>query len=232
MTLLRRFCLLSALLTGPLALSWVSYGQAPEVDVALVVAIDVSYSVDGSEHRLQMEGFGQALQSEEVHNAIRAGEKQRIAITVFQWSDGDNQKVIVPWTVIETPEQANAIGARMRRGPRAVAEGGTGISGAMIFGSALFSSAPRATRNVIDISTDGRNNMGRPTPPTRDFVVAQGITINGLAINNEWPGLTRYLENQVAGGSAAFVEEALSYDDFGAAMLRKLVKEIVGPGLT
>jgi hypothetical protein len=223
---------LAAIFAAPIALSWPGLGQTGEVDVALVVGIDVSYSVDKSEHRLQMSGFGDALQSEDVHRAILAGDNQKIAITVFQWSDDGTQHVILPWTIIDSAESANAIGAAMRLGPRAVAEGGTGISGAMLFGATLFANAPTTKRKVIDISTDGRNNMGRPTPPTRDFVVAQGITINGLAINNEWPGLTQYLERQVVGGASAFVEEALSYDDFGAAMLRKLVKEIQGPGLT
>lgn len=221
-----------ALLAGTLVQPWGGLGQQAEVDVALVLAIDVSYSVDANEHRLQMEGFGQALQSEAVRDAIKSGERQKIAVVVFQWSDLDNQRVIIPWTIIDTPEAAQAVGEMLRRGPRAVAEGGTGISGAMIFGAALFSSAPAATRNVIDISTDGRNNMGRPTPVVRDFVVAQGLTVNGLAITNEWPELAGYLERQVIGGPAAFVEEATSYDDFGAAMLRKLVKEIRGPGIT
>lgn len=234
----RRFLLATALLAGFITLPWQSHGQdaVPEsggaVDVALAIAIDVSYSVDGSEHRLQMEGFGQALQSEAVHKAIRGGEHGRIAITVFQWSDSENQRTVIPWTIIDGPAAANQLGARLLRAPRIVPQGGTGISDAMIYGASLFASAPAATRRVIDVSTDGRNNMGRPTPLTRDFVVAQGITINGLAINNEWPNLTRYLEQQVVGGPAAFVEGALSYDDFGAAMLRKLVKEITGPGLT
>jgi hypothetical protein len=220
------------LLAGLVVLPWTGRGDNAEVDLALVLAIDVSYSVDAFEHRLQMEGFGQALQSETVQEAIRSGEKQKIAVAVFQWSDMDNQRTIVPWTVIDSPGKAQEIGDMLRRGPRAVSEGGTGISGAMIYAATLFATAPAAARHVIDISTDGRNNMGRPTPVTRDFVVAQGLTVNGLAITNEWPELASYLERQVIGGPAAFVEEATSYDDFGAAMLRKLTKEIRGPGLT
>ncbi len=231
----RWFAAFLALVAGLVVLPWGSWGgrgDDVDVDLALVLAIDVSYSVDASEHRLQMEGFGQALQSETVQDAIMSGEKQKIAVTVFQWSDMDNQRTIIPWTIIDSPKVAHDIGEKLRRGPRAVAEGGTGISGAMIYATTLYASAPKATRNVIDISTDGRNNMGRPTPVTRDFVVAQGITINALAIINEWPQLAAYLERQVVGGPAAFVEEAASYDDFGAAMLRKLTKEIRGPGLT
>lgn len=229
---LRGIAAFFSFLAGILTLTWGGLGQQAEVDLALVLAIDVSYSVDANEHRLQMEGFGQALQSEAVQEAIKSGEKQKIAVIVFQWSDLDNQRVIIPWTIIGSPEEAQAMGEKLSRGPRSVAEGGTGISGAMIFGAALFATAPAATRSVIDISTDGRNNMGRPTPVVRDFVVAQGVTVNGLAITNEWPELAGYLERQVIGGPAAFAEEATSYDDFGAAMLRKLVKEIRGPGIT
>ena len=92
--------------------------------------------------------------------------------------------------------------------------------------------APAATRRVIDVSTDGRNNLGKPVYRARNEVVARGITINGLAIANEWPTLDHYLEQQVAGGPSNFVVKADTYDDYGAAMQRKLIREIVGPGLT
>jgi hypothetical protein len=213
----------AALLTAP--------AMADEVDVALAVAIDVSYSVDATEHRLQMEGFAQALVSAEILEAIKAGENQKIALIVYQWADVDNQRVVIPWTIIDGDAAANKVAAVLGRGPRVVSEGGTGISSALLFGSALFGQAPKAKRQVIDLSTDGRNNMGRPAKPVRDFVVAQGITVNGLAISNEWANLSKYLETNVVGGPASFVEEALTYDDFGAAMQRKLLKEIVGPGV-
>ncbi len=203
-----------------------------DVDVALVLAIDCSYSVDASEHRLQMEGFGAALQSPEVWKAIRSGAHRRIAVTVFQWSDVSNQRIIIPWTVIDTEDKAIRLGGILAQGGRIVPQGGTGISAAMMFGYSLLGDGPRATRQVIDIATDGRNNMGTPTPQTRDAIVAQGVTINALAILNEWPTLDKYLERQVAGGDENFVEKATTYDDFGAAMLRKLVKEITGPGMT
>jgi hypothetical protein len=202
------------------------------VDLALAIAIDVSYSVDSFEHRLQMEGFGAAMQSPEVLNAIRKGKYQRIAVTVYQWSDELNQRVLVPWRIVATEADAKALGDKLAIGRRDVSEGGTAISASLIFASTLFGSAPSADRKVIDLATDGRNNIGRPTPEARDFVTAQGITINGLAVSNEWKQLAQYLENQVIGGSLSFVEEANSYDDFGAAMLRKLVREITGPGVT
>jgi hypothetical protein len=196
------------------------------VDVALALAIDVSYSVDSFEHKLQMEGFAQALQSEEVMKAIKDGRHQRIAVMVYQWSDADNQQVIVPWTVIATEADALRIGKNLSEGRRDVKEGGTAISAALLYGAEQFATAPGADRRVIDLATDGRNNIAR------DLVLAQGITINGLAISNEWKQLASYLEKQVIGGNLSFVEEAKTYDDFGATMLRKLVREITGPGMT
>jgi Protein of unknown function (DUF1194) len=202
------------------------------VDVALALAVDVSYSVDSFEHKLQMEGFAQALQSDEVMKAIRSGGHQRIAVMVYQWSDADNQQVIVPWTVIASAGDAARVGRVLSEGGRIVREGGTAISAALVFGAAQLDRAPAADRRVIDLATDGRNNIGRPAPVARDLVVAQGITINGLAISNEWKELASYLERQVIGGNLSFVEDAKSYDDFGATMLRKLVREITGPGVT
>jgi Protein of unknown function (DUF1194) len=202
------------------------------VDVALALAIDVSYSVDSFEHKLQMEGFAQALQSEEVMKAIKDGRHQRIAVIVYQWSDADNQQVIVPWTLIATEADALRIGKNLSEGRRDVKEGGTAISAALLYGAEQFATAPGADRRVIDLATDGRNNIGRPTYIARDLVLAQGITINGLAISNEWKQLASYLEKQVIGGNLSFVEEAKTYDDFGATMLRKLVREITGPGMT
>jgi Protein of unknown function (DUF1194) len=203
-----------------------------QVDLALALAIDVSYSVDSFEHRLQMQGFGAAMQSPEVVEAIRKGKHQRIAVTVYQWSDELNQRVLVPWTIIASEVDAKQLGDVLAKGRRDVAEGGTAISASLVFGSTLFNSAPPTDRKVIDLATDGRNNIGRPAREARDFVIGQGITINGLAISNEWKQLSGYLETQVIGGNLSFVEEARSYDDFGAAMLRKLVREITGPGLT
>lgn len=206
--------------------------QEAEVDLALALAIDCSFSVDSAEFRMQMEGLGNALMSAEVMEAIKAGPKQKIAVTIYQWSDNEFQRVIQPWTVIDTPEAARSVGESMVRGRRSISEGGTAIASALIFGAALFNLAPQANRHVIDLATDGRNNMGGPVWKARDTVVARGITINGLAIANEWPTLDVYLENQVTGGQDNFVIKANSYDDFGSAMLRKLVREITGPGTT
>ncbi len=218
---------------GLVAVAWAAEpGIVPEVDLALALAIDCSFSVDSNEFRLQMQGMGDALASAEVWQAIERGPLQKIALIIYQWSDNDFQRVIHPWTVLDTPEAAQLVGRKMANGPRAIAEGGTAISSALLFGAALFALAPPSARRVIDLVTDGRNNMGGPTPKARDEIVARGITINCLAIANEWPTLDIYLENNVAGGPANFVMKADNYDDFGAAMQRKLIREITSPGTT
>jgi Protein of unknown function (DUF1194) len=225
--------LLSAVALSATILSHATSAQtdsAPTVDVALVIAMDVSFSVDSTEHRLQMEGFATALESEEVLAAIASGRQQKIAIVVFEWSGEDNQGIIIPWTVIDGEVPARAIARILAKGPRSVAEGGTAIASALTYGSTLFATAPGSQRHVIDLSTDGRNNAGKPANQARDALVAQGITINGLAITNEWAQLATYLEKQVIGGDESFVIKATNYDDFAAAMQRKLVKEITGPG--
>ena len=222
-------------LTAFLAWGWGAGPAVPEdgrVDLALALAVDVSYSVDSFEHRMQMEGFAAAISSEEVLKAVQGGRHQRIAVTVYQWSDESNQRVIVPWIVIASAGDAEKVASVLRAGVRPVAQGGTAISASLFYGAGLLHDSPSADRKVIDLATDGRNNIGRPVHKARDFVTSLGITINGLAISNEWRQLASYLENQVIGGNLSFVEEARSYDDFGAAMLRKLVREITGPGVT
>lgn len=232
MALRARQLLFGAVLACGICLPQRAIPQSADVDLALVLAIDCSFSVDATEFRLQMRGLGQALQDPSVLRAIRLGPKQRVAVAAFQWSDKDNQFVILPWTIIATEAESNAVGKLLEAMPRQLAEGGTSISNALHFGYSLLTEAPASTRQVIDLSTDGRNNIGPPVPLERDFIVAHGITINALVIANEFPELDRYAERQIAGGNGNFVVKALSYDDYGAAMLRKLIKEITGPGIS
>ena len=209
-----------------------SRAQDMEVDLALVLAIDCSFSVDASEFRLQMQGLGQAFRTPAVKAAIRQGTRQRIAVAAIQWSDELNQMVILPWTIIAGDADADELGAILSRMPRQLAEGGTSISTALTYASALFKSAPSAERRVIDVSSDGRNNIGPPVNAARDRIVAQGITINALVILNEWPTLDIYFENQVAGGYGHFVIPANDYKAYAEAIYRKLLREIVGPGIS
>ena len=206
--------------------------SSPKLDLALALAVDCSFSVDETEYQLQMQGLGSALADPQVAEAIKSGATGRIAIAIYQWSDNESQGVVLPWTIIDSTFDAEAIGRKVAALPRSIPQGGTAISSALIFGAALLNLAPGAERQVIDLSTDGRNNLGGPAPNARNAVVARGITINGLAIATEWPTLDLYLESQVTGGQGSFVIKAGGYDDFGAAMLKKLVREITGPGVT
>jgi hypothetical protein len=200
-----------------------------EVDLALVLAIDCSFSVDAREFALQMEGLGRAFMSSEVKEAIAQGPRQRIAIAAVQWSDDRSQKTVLQWTLIASGADADRVGQELLNMPRSLSEGGTSISAALLYSATLLQSAPSAERLVIDVSADGRNNSG---PQVRDRLVAAGITINGLTILNEWPTLDSYFESNVAGGPGHFVVPAADYDAYGEAILRKLLREIAGPGIT
>lgn len=206
--------------------------QGFDVDLALVLAVDCSFSVDSREFALQMHGLGQALMRPEVKKAITQGSRQRIAVAVVQWSDDINQKVVLPWTIVANPADADRLGLVLQSTGRELAQGGTSISTALNFSAALFAAAPAAERLVIDVSSDGRNNSGPPVPPVRDRLVAHGITINGLTILNEWPTLATYFENNVAGGPGYFVIPSNDYESYGEAIFRKLLREITGPGIS
>lgn len=209
-----------------------SQAEGYQVDLALVLAIDCSFSVDSNEFRLQMEGLGRAFMERKVHEAISKGATGRIAVIALQWSDENNQMVVVPWTIIANPDQAEALGKILARMPRRLAEGGTSISTSLLFSAAQFDAAPSAERRVIDISSDGRNNIGPPVNMVRDRIVARGITINALTILNEWPTLDQYFERNVVGGQANFVIPANDYVSYAEAIYRKLLREIVGPGIS
>jgi hypothetical protein len=223
--LLSFFALLLLPLTGGRA-------QDYDVDLALVLAVDSSFSVDSREYELQMQGLGRAFLQKEVQLAIAQGVRQRIAVAVVQWSDANSQSLALPWTVISNDADAEALGRRLMGLPRQLAEGGTSISAALSFSASLFAMAPAAERRVIDVSSDGRNNSGPPVAPVRARIVAEGITINALTILTEWKTLDIYFERNVAGGPDHFVIPADDYEAYGEAMLMKLLREITGPGIT
>jgi hypothetical protein len=207
--------------------------QGLEVDLALVLAVDCSYSVDSNEFRLQMRGLADAFRRPAVQNAIAEGEFGRIAVVLVQWSDDRNQLVAIPWTIVAGREHAERFAARIDATPRNLAEGGTAIGTALQYSAAVVLSAPvLPKRRVIDLSADGRNNRGVRPSTARDEIVARGVTINGLAIINEWPTLDKYFENQVVGGPGNFVIVANDYEAYAEAIYRKLLKEITGPGIS
>jgi hypothetical protein len=208
--------------------------QTTTVDVELVLAVDISYSMDPDELALQREGYVKALTSAEFLNALRQGIHGKIAVTYFEWAGFSEQRVVVPWRVVDGPESAGSVANEILSAPiRRAAR--TSISGALLFGAALFdTSGHRGIRRVIDISGDGANNSGQTVTIARDEVVSKGITINGLPIMLKRPSystmdielLDDYYEDCVIGGPAAFVIPVKDRDRFVEAIRTKLILEI------
>jgi hypothetical protein len=210
--------------------------QAVPVDVELVIAVDVSYSMDPEEQALQREGYVQALTSRDFMQALREGANGKIAITYFEWAGQSDQKIIMPWRLIEGPESADAVASEIASAPYRRASR-TSISGGLIFAKPLFDhSGYRGLRRVIDVSGDGANNAGPLIVPTRDDVLASGITINGLPIMLKRPtrgtmdieNLDVYYEDCVVGGPGSFVIPIRERSQFIEATQQKLVQEIAG----
>lgn len=209
---------------------------APErVDLELVLAADVSGSMDSGERALQRNGYAAAFRHPEVIAAIASGPLRRIAVTYVEWAGSDDQEVMVPWTILDSPEDAFAF-ADMIAGTETERENGTSISDGLEFAAGLFAASGAAgLRRVIDVSGDGPNNTGLPVALARDRVVAGGITINGLAILPGRSGgpyeiaeLDVYYEHCVIGGPGAFIFTADDMSRFPTAIRRKLVLEIAG----
>ena len=210
--------------------------SAIAVDVELVIAVDVSYSMDPEEQALQREGYVQALTSREFLHALRQGANGKIAITYFEWAGQFNQRIVMPWRLIDGPEAADAVAAEIARAPYQRASR-TSIAGALRFAKPLFdTSGYRGLRRVIDVSGDGTNNDGPLVAPTRDDVLAAGITINGLPIMLKRANvgsldielLDIYYEDCVIGGAGAFVVPIREREKFIEATRTKLVLEIAG----
>ncbi len=200
---------------------------ATGVDLALVLAVDVSGSVDQTRFELQREGYAAAFRHPHVIGALQSGAKQAIAVAVMQWTGPALQMRAVEWTRLADARSANAFADAIERAPRALFGGGTSISGAIDASQALLFESPfQAERRVIDISGDGSNNRGRSVRSARDEAVAAGIGINGLPILALEPDLDRYYQDNVIGGPGAFVIAAKNYDSFAEAILKKLITEI------
>ena len=210
--------------------------NAIPVDVELVLAVDVSYSMDPDEQALQRDGYRLALTSKEFLQALHEGTHGKIAVTYVEWAGQNDQQVIVPWRLIEGPESADAVAAEIGRAPYRRASR-TSISGGIKFASSLFAtSGYRGLRRVIDVSGDGPNNSGLPVAPTRDEIISKGITINGLPLLLKRPyrsmmdigHLDWYYEDCVIGGPGAFVVPVRDRTQFVEATRNKLVLEVAG----
>lgn len=237
----RRWAVFAGLLFALLAVGHGAWVPTPEVraqgrepvDLALLLSIDCSYSVDTREFRLQTNGTAHALRKPEILAAIKAGPLKRIAVAVVQWSDDKNQKITVPWTIVSSEADIEKLASLIEQQPRYLADGGTSITGLMRYAAGVLATAPVvAERQVLDISSDGRNNKGGRPHVVRDQLNQFGITINGLTILNEFPTLNHYFEKYIIGGFGSFVIVANDYGDFEKAIYRKLLREIIGPRLT
>lgn len=213
-----------------------------EVDLLLVLAADVSRSVDDEKFKLQREGYAAAIADPRVVKAMTQGNRRRIALCFVEWADDYEQSVIVGWSLIEGMEDARTFARSVRTAPR-VHSGRTSIGAGIDYALAqLGSSRFNAPRRVIDVSGDGVSNAERTVTLARDEALAQGVTINGLAILSAKPmstnprhtnppgGLAAYYQANVIGGPNAFVVEAGGFEDFGRSLIGKLIKEIADAG--
>lgn len=211
-----------------------------EVDVELVFAVDISYSMDTEEQRLQRNGYVQALRSEQFLNALKAGSTGRIAVAYMQWASEYDQDTLIDWTVIDGPDSASAFADKLAAAPYRRAQR-TSISGAIDAAAKLFEgNGFDSARQVIDVSGDGPNNSGRPVAEARDAALARGITINGLPLVGIRPYISPadikeldiYYEDCVIGGFDAFMVPITDARSFVDATRTKLVREIAsGPNI-
>ena len=206
------------------------------VDLELVLAVDVSRSIDADEFDLQRQGYARAIVNPSVLSAIQSGAIGAIAVAYVEWSGADQQKTVVDWALVRDQASAEALAAQILAAPRSFAAY-TSISGAIDYAVRLFENNRfEGSRQVIDVSGDGSNNSGRPVWLARDAALEVGITINGLAIINDRPNpfsrpepkLDDYYRENVIGGSGAFVMIAEDFGSFSSAILSKLIKEVAG----
>ncbi|GAA2856088.1 hypothetical protein GGQ99_002083 [Aminobacter niigataensis] len=202
------------------------------VDVELVLAVDVSRSMDLEEFTVQRAGYVEALRHPDFVDAVLSGQNGRVAITYFEWAGTVREESVVPWEVIDSAASAAAFAAKLEARPFTGFRG-TSISGAVTYGAALFDrNAAEGFRRVIDISGDGPNNFGSPVVRARDAAVAQGIVINGLPIlirpSRTAAELDRYYAECVTGGPGSFVLPIRAAAEFAMAIRRKLVLEVSG----
>ncbi len=235
---LARLGLLATLLA--MVLGAVPLRAQQRVDVALVLAADVSRSITTDEFQLQRQGYAKAIADPDVVHAIQAGANGAIALTFVEWAGSDEQQVVVDWQIIKDPASAKAFTDTLLAAPRAFF-GRTSISAALDFSmERLKASGVKAERQVIDVSGDGTNNAGRPLEEARAAALAGGVTINGLAIINETTGmfggfsghtqppggLPSWYHDNVTGGPGSFLLTVESFESFGEAMTKKLLNEI------
>jgi hypothetical protein len=202
--------------------------RAEDVDLALVLAVDVSGSIDTERFNIQRDGYAAAFTNPQVIEAIATGPHGAIAVTFVEWSGPNHEEQTVGWTVIRDPGSSAQFGNAIKSAGRAYSDW-TSISAALDFSLALLrGSGHAADRMVIDVSGDGPNNSGRAIEAARDDAVAAGVTINGLPIVETQPDLDQYYRDNVVGGEGALTIVVVDFDSFAKSVLSKLVREIAG----
>jgi hypothetical protein len=203
------------------------------IDVELVLAVDVSRSMDQSEFAIQRAGYAEALRHPDFISAVKAGPHGRILVAYFEWSGAAQPESLVEWAVIDNAERAADFARQIENRPEVGSRYGTSISQAIDFAASLIAvNAFEGERKVIDVSGDGPNNMGRLVTEARDAAVAQGIIINGLPMlispSRTFRELDRYYADCVIGGPGAFVLPVNDISEFATAIRRKLILELSG----
>src|SRR3954468_13508716 len=230
--------IIAAALVCMAAIAGIGGARAETVDLLLVLAADVSRSIDDDEFNLQRKGYANAITDPEVLSAVIGGKHHAIAVTFVEWAGAGEQNTVVDWTVVRDGEAAAVIASTMMSAPRSFV-GRTAIGAAIDFAVQRLQGPPaEAERRVIDVSGDGTSNSGRPVTEARDEAVAVGITINGLAIINTRSspgyafhtqppgGLPKYYQENVTGGPDSFLLTIEDFHSFADALTRKLVAEI------
>ena len=200
------------------------------VDLALVLAVDVSASVDYDEFALMIGGLSAAFLEADVIAAATGGRRGAVAVTALFWSEA--QAVALGWTRLASASEGAGIAAALLAAPRQPRAGATALGEGLVAALTLLGRCPAAAaRLVVDVSGDGAGNRGRPSGPVRDVAVAAGVVINGLAVVNEEPDLLVHYTAEVIGGPGSFAMECADFADFAEAIGRKLVREMRGPSL-
>tara|TARA_R110002074_G_scaffold12560_2_gene45872 strand:+ start:758 stop:1477 length:720 start_codon:yes stop_codon:yes gene_type:complete len=225
----------AAVLMWALALPGTSYAQ--DCRQALALGLDVSGSVDAREYRLQMGGVATALDAPEVREKLLSMQEAPVALMIYEWSGPNDQVVVVPWTRVETDASIDKVIETLRQTQRRDATPGTALGVAMRVGRVFLDQQPDCWKHTLDISGDGKSNLGPRPRDVRDQIEASGITINGLVIGVDDPNigdirqaeigeLSSYFRAEVMIGPDAFVHTAIGFNDYARAMTQKLLKEL------
>jgi Ca-activated chloride channel family protein len=195
-------------------------------ELALVLAVDVSASISSGEYALQMQGLADALEDPTISGAL---VNAQAALTVVQWSGANEQVTSISWQRMHSHENVVDFARTTRAAPRIWLDGFTAIGSMLAFVAPLFTQVADCRRMVLDVSGDGLINAGAPTAASRNLLLAQGVTINGIAIDRRGDAVLQYFRSDIIGGLDAFVLPARGYSDYPRSIREKLVRELIVP---